>query len=886
MREKDHKLSQQCLDFGQAALDAEQWLRDNKDVVGGEATSLIKTMQSANRTFKRLSRAASRKMCIAVFGPSQAGKSYLISALARDENDQLIADFAGEAVDFVTKINPEGGKESTGLVTRFTTTPPPNVSKDCPVRLRLFSEKDLVRVFANTYYNDSQHEDTPSQQDILDELKELTQKKSPTPVSSITRDDMEDIREYMQQFKSDVRIQLLNTVYWKQATEIVPYLHVEERTRLFGLIWNSIPQFNNFFKVLITALEELGSAPEVSCPLDALLPREKSIIDVALLIPPKTGEVSAESEEELLLKADDGKSIRLKRRLVTALTAELTIYMPEKPAPFFEHTDLLDFPGYRSRLKTSNLEGTLQNPGELETFFLRGKVAYLFERYCEEREITGMILCIGPSNQEVQDLPNAVENWIRLTQGATPEERRNHDAMLFFLLTKMDMEFEDKKGSQDAGSRWENRMQSSLIGFFGRAHSWPSNWDGKPFKNIYLLRNPNVVCDAFDRDDAGKETGIAPKKQAIVESVKNSFFASESVKKHFEDPEKSWAAAMALNDGGITLLRDRLSPICDPDRKYNQTYDRAMEQVQALVNTLERFYRSDDYGKRVEAKTALAKELITSMAQLIGSQLFADFLCRFEVIDQDFYDMAMSCDESLDSGDAGGQPAAITGIAASAADVLNDLFGDGDLTAAGSPAEGQAGGQPAETQSHGADQVEIFCRNAVDHWVDLIREVTKDPATQRVYRLSAAFLEGFANELIVALTRTHVLEDMIASIRARSGFCNITREVMAWRMASEAAYRINSFVCWLGHDDRLNQKQEILFNGKPVALFQPTPLTFGPHGEPVVPEQQQQFDRPYYMDWLKAFFDCVVGNAVSNDENFDPVQNSRLGEILSSLKQA
>ena len=183
------------------------------------------------------------------------------------------------------------------------------------------------------------------------------------------------------------------------------------------------------------------------------------------------------------------------------------------------------------------------------------------------------------------------------------------------------------------------------------------------------------------------------------------------------------------------------------------------------------------------------------------------------------------------------------------------------------------------------DQVEIFCRSAVDAWIEKVREITQDPNVQRVYQLSTNFLESFANELIVAISRMHILEDMIQSIRAKSGFCNITREVMAWRMASEAAYRINSFVCWLGHDARLGQSTEIVFNGQPATLFAPAVLSFGPYGEPVVPALQQQFDRPYYMDWLKAFFDCIVGNAVSSDENFDPVQNNILGEILSKLNQ-
>ncbi|MDO5536476.1 MAG: hypothetical protein Q4F72_02955, partial [Desulfovibrionaceae bacterium] len=87
-----------------------------------------------------------------------------------------------------------------------------------------------------------------------------------------------------------------------------------------------------------------------------------------------------------------------------------------------------------------------------------------------------------------------------------------------------------------------------------------------------------------------------------------------------------------------------------------------------------------------------------------------------------------------------------------------------------------------------------------------------------------------------------------------------------------------------GHDTRLGQNADILFNGAPVSLFQPPVMTYGPYGEPVVPEQQTQFDKPYYMDWLKAFFNCVVDDAAGTDENFNPAQNTRLGELLTALK--
>ena len=39
-------------------------------------------------------------------------------------------------------------------------------------------------------------------------------------------------------------------------------------------------------------------------------------------------------------------------------------------------------------------------------------MAYLFERYKTDLELTSMLLCIGPSNQEVQDLPAVINDWV------------------------------------------------------------------------------------------------------------------------------------------------------------------------------------------------------------------------------------------------------------------------------------------------------------------------------------------------------------------------------------------------------------------------------------------------------------------------------------------
>jgi hypothetical protein len=104
--------------------------------------------------------------------------------------------------------------------------------------------------------------------------------------------------------------------------------------------------------------------------------------------------------------------VTLPRSEVTALIAELRIVISEQPWDFFQHTDLLDFPGARSREQIKDLPAFLETGDALQSLFLRGKVAYLFERYCAEQELTSMLLCIGPSNQEVKTLPEMVYDWI------------------------------------------------------------------------------------------------------------------------------------------------------------------------------------------------------------------------------------------------------------------------------------------------------------------------------------------------------------------------------------------------------------------------------------------------------------------------------------------
>src|SRR6478736_5004187 len=75
---------------------------------------------------RKLRRAWSRKQSVGLFGPSQAGKSFLVGALLSHELGTLEVLSRDRSLDFLKEINPAKGVESTGVVTRFTCSPPPH----------------------------------------------------------------------------------------------------------------------------------------------------------------------------------------------------------------------------------------------------------------------------------------------------------------------------------------------------------------------------------------------------------------------------------------------------------------------------------------------------------------------------------------------------------------------------------------------------------------------------------------------------------------------------------------------------------------------------------------------------------------------------------------
>src|SRR5947209_4603248 len=122
MDEVDVKLARIC---GQIAANADlaaDWVNRNKDGVGPKSNSLRKEIRRQAELARTFEHAAEQPLAIGIFGPSQTGKSYLVSALARKEDHPLIAMLDKER-HFLKEIGPEKNQEATGLVTRFSIHP-------------------------------------------------------------------------------------------------------------------------------------------------------------------------------------------------------------------------------------------------------------------------------------------------------------------------------------------------------------------------------------------------------------------------------------------------------------------------------------------------------------------------------------------------------------------------------------------------------------------------------------------------------------------------------------------------------------------------------------------------------------------------------------------
>ncbi len=884
----DLKLAQDCETLAVAASEGVAWLKDaarQSPTVAQQATSLVSELQKVRNQSRKLARAARRRMCVGVFGPSQAGKSYLVSILASRDGRPLQARFADRTYDFLREINPPGNRESTGLVTRFGLGLS-DVSPEFPVRVRLLTQTDIVKILGNSFLLDFDHQkaefERPDGAAIRKRLSDLRTKAHATPVGDIDSDDVLDLIEYFDTFFAGVTAEL-RTDYWREAIELAPRLSGLDRARLWSVLWYDFQPFTDLYVTLYEGLQRLGHAPEALLGMDALIPREKSIIDVLTL-----DRLGADGDDTLVVrpKQADGRTspdARLPRSLVCALTAELSVSIDEKPWDFFEHTDLLDFPGARSRLKLANLgdvakaKGVAEGANPLRELLLRGKVAYLFQRYSAERELSAILLCIPDGNQEVRDLSDMMTAWIDQTIGATPADRAKQRNALFLVLTKMDREFEQKAGETEESRRlrWSARLGNSLVNNF--RGEWPLNWNGKPFDNSFWLRNPTVIDERLMDYENGREIGIAEGFANRATELRRHFIENEEVRRHFADPARAWDEAFRANDGGVAYLVRSLTPVCDPAIKRAQVRGQLDVQLRRLVDRLAGFHSASDGDARTK-KRELVHTVLRGLANVIQQQLFGELVAALQVADaalRDIYFRISTARPPDEAPSRNGKTAApitqSTGAAVDIGAIFADVFGEEDTSRAPPPAGVLE------------DRADRFAREAADYWLENMRRVGADEKALSHFGVDRQHLGWLIDELIVGAHRLKLIDQLSNEVRALENAANAKWEEIAERQVRTASSALNGYVSALGFDKLpLDQRPGLPPNAPQRRVFEnPTTMI---DGVPQLSEDPAPIYADYCKDWMRAFLQLAMDNVgYEGGREITAEQNDRLGAILRAV---
>ena len=900
-----------CADTSRAITEALGWVRN--DVNARRISSVRSTLdRELRRSFieaDRLGKALERPMCVGVFGPSQAGKSYLISALARRELERVLVAFDNmPGLDFVREINPEGGREFTGLVTRFSMRAVTSPS-GYPVAVRLLSQADVVKILGNTYLLDCELDDEviPDESD----LNALVAKARTMTASSpgLSEEDLWDIREYFEQrqFKGEPIMRQLSAIgYWDTLQELAPTLSTEGRSLLFSMLWGRITEFTSVCTRLCKKLDELGNAADAFCTIESLVTRNgdhfdrrlDSIVNVVTL-----NTLSNPETESVEVCTATGRKTKLARADLTALVAELHLSLCARPWDFFDHTDLLDFPGARSRLRIPDVRAFLKTSGSsdaaapLADLFCRGKVGYLFERYNFERELTSILLCMGPGPAEVRTLPAMVKDWIDVSHGETPAARAASETALFFVLTKFDREFEQAAGqSEDSSQRWTTRLESCLTKFFGQAHDWPREWKpGRPFDNLYWLRNPNVFSpQILDYDAMRREVGIRDGERVRLDKLRDEFLENAEVKKHFHDPGKAWDEAFRLNDGGVSYLADSLRPVCNPDIKLRQIEARLGVLRGRIRDLLQPYYVPSAPGERLQQRIAVYHALVRAIDEADQRDRLGSLIRRLGVEQFALY-QAIRARIAIKNPD--------------------------NVRTRGGPV-GTDDRPRSNARMHKADQA---AEAAIECWTQGLYELSQDRFFAQAVGVDSSALSEIRDELIATERRRNLRDKVAEHIRA-SSLATDKPSTFADKASIIAGRLINGFVssfgsklpppscgsCTraalptrrfgeaLGQTGRLggiaskrSQTSEVRdelvralrFDGSVEEIFRqrppnPTPETLSP--------EPSAFRSQYLLDWGLAMEDAmranVEGGVIGSPE--ERAQNEFLGRVLGRLDQA
>ncbi|MCQ2975791.1 MAG: putative virulence factor [Bacteroidales bacterium] len=940
-----NKLIQQCTMVKQVIEDSMKWVQAN--VEKDKQAVTIYNLKKLRRDAKRYENALPKRPSVAIFGQSQVGKSYLVSNLAK--TPEALSLFVkvpdtGEEVDFIANINPPGGgKEATGLVSRFTTN---NTwqSGYKPYLLRLFSQADLVKIISNGYLSDITHYTyAVNREEIQKEIQALASIKQNSPCPGFSEDEVYDVKEYCNNnFRDHFIIKDLNNInFWDDIASIIPYVDSAQRYKVFEIIWGKQPFFTELFKKLSDGLRQLNFLSEIRTELDALTPQQDTILDVERL-----RELYKDAKKPPVKCYDGGNLLAtLDRSILSALTAEVVLPLADSTATnpkrsFLKEADVLDFPGARSRQQIPEVTFEEKDNNDKLLVFLRGKIAFLFNRYNFNYEISTLLFCMDDKQPEVADLPKFLYEWIRNTHGGSPEKRAERERKLALLVqqndieklipllvvfTKFNIELAGNPATERPGelgphnAKWTARIGANFADQMGISVGdlWIQNWDNNgPFKNVFPLRDPKWSKSFFDGIDTdGRENQLRPEYVQKFVDMKNAWVNHKDVIAHVHNPLECWEEFTQPNKSGIDYIIKYMTPTCNPIIKREQIKAGIDELRQDLYDELSAFYQGGNIDEKLKkARISSTQAFMALMKMQKDKNTFGNFLDCLTITDdlswKIYFDLMMNKQieaetapiatakpdqktVDIDMLEMLGQFITIDPgeSAQSILSKLKEYFGIDDnnelkkiLDETGINIETLLEEKKDKEEGEIKDRAHIFAENLLSRWLEYIEEIKDDNVLLQL-GLNKKIADLIINEINKNKNRINLKKIIADSVREHVENFQLTSNVDI--VARISAVIINKFVNSLGWDYVPQAERPKVKPTDPTPVF-----THPPVKSPSKKNLKLEIEFPgekFFSEWatgLKSSFEANVYFEENVKDAAKAEADAKLGTILDRIKNS
>lgn len=616
---------------------ADRWINHNLKHEQKDTASL--KIKNARRIVRKIDKSLESKPVFALFGASQVGKSYLVKNLLSIDGAPLEIVLGDLKYDFLREINPPGtGAESTGIVTRFTLATATN--PDFPVKAKLLSIKDLVLVICDSFFSDLKTiRDYPTTHEFVQHIAEAKAMygSSSSQQDVIIEDDIFDIKDYFEKrfYKfSHYTKQINASHFWFEVGNIIRKVPTDRLQDIFGILWNNNEALSELFQYLVSSLSKLDFSDTTYLGSEAVLRGKAEILDVQRL------KELYKSDDELQVVGAGDKSYTVNKSAFCALCSEVTLPVESSligNKPFLEFTDLLDFPGARSRLEVA---AEALNRETVPDLLLRGKVSYLFNKYSADFEINNLLFCQNDKQLDVNELPGLLNDWIETNIGETPEKRSKslaglNSSPLFIIFTFFNnqLKYDSTNDYKESiAYKWDTRFRRFFVDeLVTKSHNWHINWTSEQslFNNFFLLRDYKYSEDTFEGfHEKGIEKSVREDRTDFVQKLKNSFLYHEFVEDHFRNPEETINLILTPNRDGSSEIIEALLPAANNYVKVSNYLNQLRSINESVVRHLEKFHFSSDVEEQRRIALAKGVRIQLEMNRVFGKhpQLFKPFL--------------------------------------------------------------------------------------------------------------------------------------------------------------------------------------------------------------------------------------------------------------------